>query len=262
MSESNLLYEKNNHCAVLTLNRPDVRNALNEELMKSIVDTLDQADNDKDVRVIVLKGSGDKAFSAGGDLNKLREKTQDGVIGIREYTTNYANLILAVNKVSKPIIASVQGYALAGGCGLAVACDLTVASDKAKFGVPEINIGFWGAIITAPIVRAIGMKKAMDFFYTGRLVDATEAERMGLINRVVPHAELDNEVTRLAEEISAKSPLVMRIGREMFLTSQGMDYEQKVHYLREMATMLIGTKDAYEGMTAFLEKREAKWQES
>jgi len=256
----NLLYEVKDTIAYITLNRPDVRNALNEEMMIEVAEALAEANKDDSVRVIVLKGSGDKAFSAGGDLKKLREKTQESSIAIRDYTTNYANMILAIEEINKPIIASVQGYALAGGCGLATACDITVASENATFGVPEINIGFWGAIITAPIARAVGMKKAMELFYTGQQIKAEEAEKIQLINRVVEHDKLDEEVDKLANDIASKSPLAIRLGREMFIASRDMEYEKSIHYLREMATILAGSNDAYEGMTAFLEKREPKWE--
>ena len=259
MVYNNIEYMVKNRIAYITLNRPEVRNALNEDLMGEIVLSLNAADNDKDVNVIVLQGAGDKAFSAGGDLNKLREKSRESSISIREYTNNYGNMLLALERSVKPTISSVQGYALAGGCGLAVACDLTIASEKAIFGVPEINIGFWGAMITAPIVRLVGMKKAMELFYTGNQITASEAEKLGLVNRVVSHERLGSEVAELASSIAKKSPLAIKLGREMFRNSRDMEYIKSINYLREMATILAGSEDAYEGMSAFLEKREAQW---
>jgi len=258
MEYKHLIYEKKENIAVITLNRPHVHNALNEDLMAEIVDAFRQADSD--ARVIILKGAGDKAFSAGGDLEKLREKAREKSISARKYTTHYANLMLSFREITKPVIAVVQGYALAGGCGLAVACDLTIASEKARLGVTEINIGFWGAMITAPIVRVVGLKKAMELFYTGKIIDGIEAERIGLINKVVPHERLEEEAMAMAETIASKSPLAIKMGREMFLNAQDMEYAKSIKYLREMATILVGSNDAYEGMSAFLEKREPKWQ--
>jgi enoyl-CoA hydratase/carnithine racemase len=259
MSYENIIYTVENGIAKITLNRPEIRNALNEELMGEIIHALKKSNDDENVMVIILQGAGDKAFSAGGDLNKLRAKSRESTISIREYTNNYGKMLLALEAMGKPTVASVQGYALAGGCGLAVACDITIASEKAIFGVPEINIGFWGAMITAPIVRLVGIKKAMELFYTGNQISAVEAERIGLINRMVSHELLEQEVMALAGSIATKSPLAIRLGREMFRNSRDMEYVKSINYLREMATILAGSDDAYEGMSAFLEKREAQW---
>lgn len=259
MEYRNLIIKKKGNIAEITLNRPHVQNALNEDLMAEIVNALKQSDCDSHVRVIMLKGAGDKAFSAGGDLEKLREKARENSISARKYTSNYANLMLVLREITKPVIAVVQGYALAGGFGLAVACDLTIASEKARLGSTEINIGFWGAMISAPIVRTVGLKKAMELFYTGRIIDGMEAERIGLVNKVVPHDRLEPEADALAETIASKSPLAIKMGREMFLNAQDMEYEKSIKYLREMATILVGSHDAYEGFTAFFEKRQPKW---
>lgn len=260
MTEPSLLIEKKDHVATLTLNRPEVRNALNESLMQDLMAGLQEADEDREIRVIILQGAGDKAFCAGGDLKALVEKTAGSSVDMREFTATYGNLILTIHDLSTPIIASVQGYALAGGCGLAVAADLTIAADNARFGVPEINIGFWGAIISAPLIRAMGLKKAMDLLYTGRLIEAQMAWEMGMVTRVVPEARLQEETGDLAKTIASKSPLALQMGREMLLNAQAMDYVSSIKYLREMVTILAGSRDAREGMTAFLEKRPATWE--
>lgn len=253
-----MLYEVANHIANITLNRPEVRNSLSAELMEEIIQALSASKRDPEVRVVVIRGAGGKAFCAGADLGKVGEKSSN-IIEMRAHLSKYADLILALADVGKPTVAAVQGYALAGGCGLAVACDLTIASEKAKFGVPEVNVGLWGMIITAPIFRAVSMKKGLELFYTGKHIDAYEAEKIGMVNKVVPHESLAEETLSLASELASKSPLAMRMGREAYYTSRDMEYTKAVKYLREMVTPLACSEDCQEGITAFLEKRKPQW---
>lgn len=253
-----MLYEVANHIANITLNRPEVRNSLSAELMEEIIQALAASKRDPEVRVVVIRGAGGKAFCAGADLGKVGEKSSN-IIEMRAHLSKYADLILALADVGKPTVAAVQGYALAGGCGLAVACDLTIASEKAKFGVPEVNVGLWGMIITAPIFRAVSMKKGLELFYTGKHIDAYEAEKIGMVNKVVPHESLAEETLSLARELASKSPLAMRMGREAYYTSRDMEYTKAVKYLREMVTPLACSEDCREGITAFLEKRKPQW---
>lgn len=259
MEMSSLICEKRDYVTYITLNRPEVRNALSEELMTELILALREAGADPEVRVIVLKGAGDKAFCAGGDLAKIRENIDKGVIAVRQYTSKFAEVILTVAEVGKPVIAAVHGYALAGGCGLAAACDLTLAAENAVFGIPEINVGFWGGIITAPIIKLIGMKRAMELFYTGRHFGAQEALTMGLINRVVPTAKLDQEAEKLAQTIASKNPVAIKLGRESFYTVQDMEYLKSIKYLREIVTVLANSHDTGEGISSFLEKRKPEW---
>ena len=254
-----LLYEVVDNIAILTMNRPEVRNSLNEELIIELINSLKRAGEEKEVRVIVLRSAGDKAFCAGADLGKLGERSSANIIELRSYLGKYAILLRTFVEVGKPIIAAVQGYALAGGCGLAVACDLTVASEKAIFGVPEINIGFWEMMITAPVFRAIGMKKGLELFYTGKQIDAFEAERIGMVNKVVPQDSFENAVMNLAKELASKSPIAMSMGREAFYTTRDMEYGKAVKYLSEMVPILASTDDLREGISAFREKRKPKW---
>lgn len=258
MAYQHMLYEMTGHIATITLNRPEVRNSLNAELMEEIIQALMVCKKDPEVRVIVIRGAGDKAFCAGADLGKVSEKSGN-IIEARVHLGKYADVILALVDVGKPTIAAVQGYALAGGCGLAVACDLTIASERAKFGVPEVNVGLWGMIITAPIFRAVGMKKGLELFYTGKHIDAYEAEKIGMVNRVVPPESLADEVMDLARELAAKSPLAMRMGREAYYTARDMEYTKAIKYLREMATPLSCSEDCREGIAAFKEKRKPQW---
>gem|GEM_PF-35420 len=254
-----MFYEESDHVAVITLNRPEVNNALNAGLMEEIVRALEESGKNPEVRVIVVRGAGDKAFCAGADLGGVGEKS-GSVIEMRVHLSRYADLITALADVGKPTIAAVQGYALAGGCGLAAACDLTVASEKARFGVPEVNVGLWGMIITAPIFRAVGMKKGLELFYTGKHIDSHEAEKIGLVNKVSAHGSLIEETMILAGELASKSPLAMALGREAYYTSRDMEYFKSVKYLREMVTPLACSEDCREGIAAFKEKRKPRWQ--
>ncbi len=261
LSETVLLEEKKGYVLYLTLNRPKVRNALSSELMTELAQRLGRVKEDASVRVVVLRGAGDKAFCAGGDLTAMLENSKAGIDALRKNIHQYAEVILAVHRVGKPIIAQVHGYALAGGCGLAAACDITLVSDDAVFGVPEINIGLWGMVITAPLVRAVGPKRAMELFYTGRRFAAQEACDLGLGTRVIPRDRLEEETEALADELAAKSPGTLKTGREAFLLARDMEFETSVKYLREMATLVTSLDDAQEGMAAFLEKRKPVWKD-
>lgn len=260
MDFESLICEKNAGVGIITLNRPEVRNALSPELISELLLALGLVKDDPDIRVVILRGAGDKAFCAGGDLARMRENSAEGAMVMRQFVSHFANLMLALDEVGKPTIAAVHGYAMAGGCGLAAACDLTIASEDAVFAVPEIDVGLWGATISVPLTRLIGSKRTMELFYTGRRVDAPEAERIGLVNRVIPRDRLDAEVSALAEAIARKSPLAIKMGREAFGIARDMEYTKSIKYLREMMAILGSSHDAREGMNAFLEKREPNWQ--
>jgi len=259
MDFQNIIIEKKENVGYLSINRPEARNALNEYTLNEIVNALDLFNNDNDVRVIQIRGTGDKAFCAGGDLKNMMENMEGNSITIERFAGNYAKLIDSLIHSKKPTISVVQGYALAGGCGLAAVCDITLASEKATFGIPEINLGIWGAIISAPLVRIIGLKKAMELLYTGRMVKAEEAFKIGLVNMVVPHEDLDKEAKLLSENIASKSPLAISMGREALITIQDMELMKSIKYLRHMVTVLMGSEDAKEGISSFLEKRKPIW---
>ena len=259
MSFQNILLQVSEHIGYLTINRPEARNALNEDTLNEIIEALKQFNQNDEVRVIQIQGSGEKAFCAGGDLKNMMNNMKENSIIIERFTGNYARLIDALIHSKKPTIAVVQGYALAGGCGLAAVCDITIASEKATFGVPEINLGIWGAIISATLTRILGLKKAMELLYTGRMVKAEEAVKIGLANKVVPHEELQNEAKSLADSIAAKSPLAISMGREALIHTQDMELMKSIKYLRYMVTTLMGSEDAKEGIAAFLEKRKPVW---
>lgn len=241
----------------LELNRPEKRNALNAELMAAIEDALAKAKNDPDVRVILIKGKG-KSFCSGADLGNLDE-LRNNVITLREHLSHYGNLLVSFADVGKPTISCVHGHALAGGCGLAVITDITFAAVSARFGIPEVTRGLWGMMITEPVARQIGLKKSLEYMYTGEFFSATEAERAGLINHAVPDEELEQTAYAFAYRLAEKSPLALRIGREGMYQSRDMEFHKAMKYLHDLVTMLTASDDAHEGMTAFLEKREPIW---
>lgn len=252
----NILYEVKENVGKIILNQPEKRNALSRQTIKEIIDALERSKDDEDVRVIVITGAGDKVFCAGADINEFKGNT---VLENREQYGLYAKLCLTFPSLGKPSIAAVNGLALAGGCGLAIYPDITIASENAKFGVPEINVGIWSMMVSASLLRAVGRKKALELMCTGELINAYEAQRIGLINRVVPADQLESTVKNLAEKLKDKSPAIMRLGLDAFYTMADMDLSKAVTYLREMVVLLLSTEDAQEGVTAFIEKRKPKW---
>lgn len=241
----------------LALNRPEKRNALNKELMVELVEALREARDDKAVRVIVISGNG-KAFCSGADLGNLDEMRKS-VITMREHLGHYGDVLIELTNAGKPTITAVQGYALAGGCGLAVTSDITFASESCKFGIPEITRGIWGMMITAPIQRLIGVKKSLELMYTGAFITAAEAERIGLVNRVVPDDRLNEEVEVFAKTLAKKSPLAVSLGREGMYKCRDMEFYKSMDYLTDLVVLLNASEDAHEGSVAFLEKREPVW---
>jgi enoyl-CoA hydratase/carnithine racemase len=257
MTTDEVLYESNDGVATVTINRPERRNAMSFGVMDGLRAAVARARADDDVRVVVLTGAGDKAFCAGADLGA-------GGIGssgaeAHEGRGLLADLFRDMWGLGKPILARVRGYALAGGFGLACACDMIIASDDSTFGTPEINVGLWAYMITVPLLRSMAPKTALDLMMTGRRVSADEAARLGFVQRVVPVAELDPTVDVLARDLAQKSPLIMRWGRESFYRVLEMDSDAALSYLQNMLTITSQTEDAAEGVAAFAEKREPKW---
>jgi enoyl-CoA hydratase/carnithine racemase len=205
----------------------------------------------------VLTGAGDKAFCAGADLTGIADNA--GAAAAHEGRGALADLFRDMWSLGKPIIARVRGYALAGGFGLACACDMIVAGDDAVFGTPEINVGLWPYMITVPLLRSMAPKTVLDLMMTGRRVDAREGERLGFVQRVVPVEDLDPTVDELAQSLGEKSPLVMAWGREAFYRVLEMDADAALSYLQGMLTITTQTEDAAEGVAAFAEKRAPQW---
>jgi enoyl-CoA hydratase len=252
-----VLYDVDGAVATLTINRPEKRNALSWTVVTELRRAFAEARADADVRVVVLTGSGDKAFCAGADLTGMAEGA--GWTDLQHGRGELAQLFLDMWSLGKPILARVRGFALAGGFGLALACDLLVAADDAQFGVPEIDVGLWPYMITVPLLRSMAPKQVLELMMTGRRVDAAEAQRIGFVNRVVPVGDLDAAVAELAAELASKSPVAMRLGRDSFYAVLDQPAEPALRLLHSMLTVTAATEDAAEGMAAFAEKRPPEW---
>jgi enoyl-CoA hydratase/carnithine racemase len=242
----------------ICIDRETRRNALDQATLGALETAFLEAGSDDSVRVIVLRGAGERAFCAGADLGELLE--HESIEENRRHFDAVARVIQAMHHAGPPVVARVQGFALAGGCGLAVAADLTLASESAVFGLPEIEIGLLPMVVSAPIYRATGSRKTvLDLLLTGRRVAAKEALSLGLVTRVVPDARLDDELEALTARLAALSPSVVRLGKEAVYTMCEMEYATALRYLREMIVLAALTDDAKEGIRAFFEKRSPKW---
>ena len=251
------MYELSAGVARVTINRPERRNAMSFGVMQGLRDAMAAAKTDDAVRVVVLTGAGEKAFCAGADLGS--GGIADGAAAAHDGRGLLADLFRDMWQLGKPLVARVRGYALAGGFGLACACDMIVAADDAVFGTPEINVGLWPYMITVPLLRSMPPKVALDLMMTGRRVGAEEGARIGFVQRVVPVADLDATVDALAADLAAKSPIVMRWGRDAFYRVLEMDANGALAYLQSMLTVTSQTEDAAEGVAAFAEKRAPQW---
>jgi enoyl-CoA hydratase/carnithine racemase len=253
-----VLYEVAGGVARVTINRPEARNALSPAVMEGLLAAFARAAADPEARAVVLTGAGDKAFCAGGDLGGPGF-AQKGFVERHHDRRTFADLFRAMNRLGKPLIARVRGHCLAGGFGLALGCDLVVASDDSTFGTPEVKRGLMPMMIMATIFRNVGRKKGMELLLTGDRIGAAEAERLGLINHAVPAEQLDAKVGELVAKVLAMSPAVVRLGRDAFYAMQDMEFERALDYLQAMLTVNLGSEDAVEGVRAFLEKRDPAW---
>jgi enoyl-CoA hydratase/carnithine racemase len=242
--------------ARVTIDRPERRNAMSFDVMQGLRESTARALADDSVRVLVLTGAGDKAFCAGADLGGIADT---GAAAAHDSRGLLAELFRDLWTLGKPTIARVRGYALAGGFGLALACDFVVAADDAQFGTPEIDVGLWPYMITVPLLRSMPPKKVLELMTTGRRVGAAEAERIGFVNRVVPVADLDATVDELATTLAGKSPLIMRWGRDAFYRVLDMAPDDALAYLQSMLTVTSSSEDTAEGVAAFTEKRKPEW---
>jgi enoyl-CoA hydratase/carnithine racemase len=241
----------------LTLNRPDVRNALNQTMVREIEEALAALETDAESRVVVLRGAGDKAFCAGADLKGVGERGT--TLQARESFSGLARILEQMSRMRTPVIARVHGYALAGGCGLAAGCDIVVAAEDAVFGLPEIKIGLLPLIVMAPILRSVGRKRGMLMVLSGEQISAREAYEMGLVSRIVPLADLDRVVGDLARTLAGFSPAALGLAKEAAASVADMPYGTALRYLRELITLVALSDDAREGIAAFFEKRPPRW---
>jgi enoyl-CoA hydratase/carnithine racemase len=252
-----LLYDVSSGVARLTINRPERRNAMSWAVLTELRQAIAEAKADAGVRVVVLTGAGDEAFCAGADLTGMRSDAN--YVEVHDARGELARLFDDLWALGKPTIARVRGYALAGGFGLALACDFVVAADDARFGTPEIDVGLWPYMITVPLVRSMAPKKVLELMLTGRRVDAVEADRLGFVTRVVPVADLDEAVDELAATLASKSPAIVKLGRDSFYAVWDLAARDALAYLHPMLTITSQTEDTAEGIAAFAEKRAPQW---
>ena len=251
MSFETLIVERDEAVTLIRLNRPQALNALNSRLLQELAQALDEAEADEAVRCLVLTGS-ERAFAAGADIKEMSDKTYAQMFAADFFTAGARRL----EQVRKPIIAAVAGYALGGGCELAMLCDFIIAADTAKFGQPEINLGVMPGIGgTQRLTRFVGKSKAMEMVLTARMMDAAEAERAGLVSRVVPVDKLIEEAMAAAKKIAAQSPLAVMMNKELVNAAYETTLSTGVAMERRLFHSLFAFDDQKEGMAAFLEKR-------
>jgi enoyl-CoA hydratase len=257
MAYETLIVEIEDYTALIRLNRPDALNALNSKLMRELAAAVTAADANDKIRCIVLTGS-EKAFAAGADVKEMAQKTFAEVF----FDNLFGPEAEAIARVRKPMIAAVSGYCLGGGCELAMMCDFIIAADTAKFGQPEINLGIVAGMGgTQRLTRAVGKSKSMDMHLTGRFMDAAEAERSGLVSRIVPAKSLIEEAMKAAMKIAEKSMITAMVVKEAVNRAQETTLHEGLMFERRMFHALFATDDQKEGMSAFLEKRQPQFRD-
>ena len=254
MTYQNILVETSNRISILTINRPEKRNALNQATRDEIVDALESLEKSSESRVLVMTGAGDKAFIAGADINEFEGRTaltqREAMKGLRVFS--------AIEEFPKPVIAMINGFCLGGGLETALACDIRIASDTAKLGQPEINLGIIpGGGGTQRLTRLVGEGKAMEIILTGEAIDAAHAREIGLVNQVVPPSELRNTVLQLAARIAEKSPVALRMAKEAVKSAARTNLREGLEREMDLFCLTFGSEDKAEGVRAFLEKRKA-----
>jgi len=255
MEKELVLVDKKDMIGFITLNRPEEMNTFNVPFAGALNEALRNLDQDDEVRVVVIRAAG-KHFSAGISLPEFKGKSPKE---LREFLVLMDEFYHTIPRMKKPVIASVKGYALANGAGLVFACDLAVAAEDAKFGTTAINVGLICLGPAVPMVRSLGRKKTLEMVLTGDIISAAEAERLGLINKVVPPEELEASTLKLAAKLAKKSPLAVQIGKTGIYGMSEVPYHQALDYVDELFASLCATEDAREGIEAFQEKRKPVW---
>ncbi len=253
-----LTYElDSDRVATIALNQPQSRNALSPQLLGELVAVLEQVREDDGVNVVVLASTHPTVFSSGGDLATFAADTPAEVR--HEQNELFARVFVRLEELGKPVICAAAGHVLAGALGLMLACDLVIAKQGARFGTPEINVGLFPFMVTALLERSIPRKRVAELVLLGEQISATEAERTGLINRVVPDTEFDATVADWARRLAGKSPLMLRLGKDALLRQRDLGFVEALEQLQSQLTFAQGTDDAREGIAAFFEKREPLW---
>jgi len=253
----NIVYEKKDGMAIITINRPEVLNALNKETLLEINSAIVDAEKDVDVKVVIITGAGVRAFCAGADVAELSGRSS---IEIMEFIKLGQETFSLIENLSKPVIAAVNGLALGGGCEMALACDLVISSDKAMFGQPEINLGImpgWGG--TQRLMRVVGAKKAKEIVLLGEMIRADEALRIGLVNKVIPAEKLMDEATEIARKLADKSPVAIRFAKLAINKALETGLTDGLEFEKTIFALLYSSEDAKEGLKSFLDKRKPIW---
>lgn len=258
MSENTetILMEREGRVAILTVNRPDKLNALNDQVREDMLAALAQIESDDSVGVVVITGAGEKSFIAGADISEFAGRSPFD----QRHAMRSPRIFDIMSSFPKPVIAMINGFCLGGGCELALSCDLRIASEKARFGQPEIKLGLIpGGGGTQRLPRLVGTGHALRLILTGDMIGAVEAQSIGLVEMVVPHEELRAKTLELAQKMAAMSPLTVKVAKEAVRASEKMSLEEGIVYERDLFCLCFSTEDKQEGVDAFLAKRQAQW---
>lgn len=253
MEFKHIIYEKSEGIATITLNRPEALNAFSKEVVEEIMHTLEDVKNDENVRVVVVTGAGEKAFSAGADIKAMAGMT---ALKARELSLMGEKLCLAFENLEKPVIAALNGYALGGGLEVAMSCDLRIASENARMGQTEVNIGLipgWGG--TQRLTRLVGKTKAKELIFTGKMIDAKTAEQLGIVNMVVPPDKFKETVRQFALDLASKAPVAVRVAKVLINKGADIALDSALALEREGFGIVASTEDLKEGISAFTERR-------
>jgi enoyl-CoA hydratase len=252
-----LRYDVSAGVATLALDKPETRNALSDDLLDDLLAGFERARSDDGVRCVVLTSTHEKVFSAGGDLGQFA--APDSLVHKHWGTDRFPRLFRAIGELGKPTLCAANGHVLAGALGLALACDLIVAKDTARFGTPEINVGVFPFMIAALIFRNVPRKKATELMLLGEQISAQEAERIGIVNKIVNENDFDLVVNDWAQRLAAKSPVLMRMGKDALFRTQDMALADALEFLHAQLSLAFSTEDIQGGVKAFFEKREPAW---
>ncbi len=258
MSYQHIIYRIDEGIATITLNRPEALNAWSPELAQEFLSAIEDASKDVEVRVVVITGAGEKAFSAGADIKTMKGMT---ALKARELSNMGYKICKVLENIEKPVIAAINGYALGGGLEVAMACDFRIASEKARMGQTEINIGLipgWGG--TQRLTRLVGIGRAKELVYTGKIIDANIALQWGLISKVVPAEQLMTTVREFAQELAGKAPVALKVAKTLISKGADVDLDSALTLEREGFGVVASSEDLQEGVSAFTEKRKPKWE--